>query len=95
MDTPTAAMPSPAPAPRPLTSSTALTWTRMFCPEGTDVWDTVTWERRDSSIVDASGHAVFEQRDVEVPTSWSVTATNVVVSKYFLRHSGGRRGLPR
>ena len=86
MDTPTAAMPSPAPAPRPLTSSTALTWTRMFCPEGTDVWDTVTWERRDSSIVDASGHAVFEQRDVEVPTSWSVTATNVVVSKYFRGH---------
>ena len=88
MDTPTAAMPSPALPPRTLTASTALTWTRMFCPEGVDVWDTVTWERRDSSIVDASGHAVFEQKDVEVPSSWSVTATNVVVSKYFRGHLG-------
>jgi len=26
---------------------------------------------------------VFEQRDVEVPSSWSQTATNVVVQKYF------------
>src|SRR5439155_21970032 len=31
---------------------------------------------------------VFEQRDVEVPRSWSQMATNVVVSKYFRGHLG-------
>ena len=30
-----------------------------------------------------AARAVFEQIDVEVPKTWSQTATNVVVSKYF------------
>ncbi|MDP6933213.1 MAG: vitamin B12-dependent ribonucleotide reductase, partial [Myxococcota bacterium] len=34
------------------------------------------------------GNTVFEQTNVEVPTSWSMTATNVVVSKYFRGHLG-------
>ena len=29
------------------------------------------------------GEVVFEQRDVEIPKSWSQQATNIVVSKYF------------
>ena len=29
------------------------------------------------------GEVVFEQRDVEIPRSWSQQATNIVVSKYF------------
>ena len=47
------------------------------------MWDTVTWEKRTASIGDASGNMVFEQKDIDVPTTWSMTATNVVVSKYF------------
>jgi len=43
----------------------------------------VTWEQRTASIVGEGGKVVFEQRDVEVPSSWSQTATNVVVQKYF------------
>ena len=35
-----------------------------------------------------SGKTVFEQKDVEVPASWSQLATNVVVSKYFRGHVG-------
>jgi len=65
-----------------------LPWTRAFCPDGTAPFDTVTWELRDAVIGDASGNNVFEQRNVEVPTCWSQTATNVVVSKYFRGHLG-------
>jgi hypothetical protein len=31
---------------------------------------------------DAKGNPSFEQKDVEVPKDWSVTATNIVASKY-------------
>ncbi|MAY80612.1 MAG: vitamin B12-dependent ribonucleotide reductase, partial [Deltaproteobacteria bacterium] len=65
-----------------------LTWTRKFAPEDIDVWDTVTWEFRNASIGDSSGNMVFEQNNVEFPTNWSMTATNVVVSKYFRGHLG-------
>jgi len=68
--------------------TTGLTWTQKFCPTGTDVWETTTWEKRNASIGDASGNMVFEQNDIDVPTAWSVTATNVVVSKYFRGHVG-------
>jgi ribonucleoside-diphosphate reductase alpha chain len=43
----------------------------------------IEWERRDAIITNAKGESVFEQRDVEVPASWSLTATNIVASKYF------------
>ena len=65
-----------------------LTWTQHFCPTDVNVWDTVTWEKRTASIGDASGNMVFEQKDIDVPTTWSMTATNVVVSKYFRGHLG-------
>jgi ribonucleoside-diphosphate reductase alpha chain len=69
-------------------ADTGLTWTQKFCPVGTDVWETTTWEKRNASIGDASGNMVFEQSDINVPTPWSMTATNVVVSKYFRGHVG-------
>ena len=74
--------------PLNIEAESGLTWTRKFAPQGSDVWDTVTWEKRDASIGDASGNLVFEQTGIDVPTSWSVTATNVVVSKYFRGHLG-------
>src|SRR5208337_1224381 len=33
-------------------------------------------------ITDAQGNSIFEQKDVEVPKDWSMTATNIVASKY-------------
>ncbi|HYR95872.1 MAG TPA: vitamin B12-dependent ribonucleotide reductase [Candidatus Binatus sp.] len=56
---------------------------RRFVPEGTNPYDTVEWEIRAAVISGESGETVFEQRDVEVPKTWSQLATNVVVSKYF------------
>jgi ribonucleoside-diphosphate reductase alpha chain len=43
----------------------------------------IEWELRTAAITGENGKTVFEQRDVEVPKSWSQTATNVVVQKYF------------
>jgi len=55
-----------------------------FCPEtAADPFDTVEWELRSAHIKDENGGLLFEQKDCEIPASWSQLATNVVVSKYF------------
>ena len=56
---------------------------RHFTRQGTNPFDTVEWEHRDAVISGAEGKIFFEQRGVEFPTTWSQTATNVVVQKYF------------
>lgn len=66
----------------------ALTWGHYFTTAGVDAYDSVSWELRDAVINDATGKPVFEQRNIEVPSTWSQTATNVVVSKYFRGHIG-------
>jgi ribonucleoside-diphosphate reductase alpha chain len=60
-----------------------LTFERYFTTEGVHPYDEIEWETRTASINNEKGEAVFEQKDVEVPADWSMTATNVVVSKYF------------
>ena len=60
-----------------------------FCPvEAADPFDTVQWELRSAAIKDESGGVLFEQRDCEIPASWSQLATNVVVSKYYYGENG-------
>jgi ribonucleoside-diphosphate reductase alpha chain len=56
---------------------------RFFTRQGVDPFDTVEWELRDAVISGADGKVFFEQRGVEFPKTWSQTATNVVVQKYF------------
>ncbi|MCH2172193.1 vitamin B12-dependent ribonucleotide reductase [Myxococcota bacterium] len=65
-----------------------LTIPRYFTRAGEDPFETVEWEIRSAKIADEQGETVFEQKDVEVPKSWSQLATNVVVSKYFRGHVG-------
>ena len=65
-----------------------VTVERYFTRAGEDPFDSVEWELRDASIGDEKGSLVFEQKDVEIPKSWSQLATNVVVSKYFRGHLG-------
>jgi len=65
-----------------------LRFSRRLSTAGVDPFSTVEWERRDAIIQGEGGKAVFEQLDVEFPTSWSQLATNVVVSKYFRGHLG-------
>ncbi len=59
-----------------------LRFNRVFSKAGVSPYDEVQWERRDASISDFSGKPIFFQKDVEVPVDWSVTATNIVASKY-------------
>jgi ribonucleoside-diphosphate reductase alpha chain len=60
-----------------------LTFERFFTRQGVDPFETVEWELRDAVISGADGKVFFEQRGVEFPRTWSQTATNVVVQKYF------------
>ncbi len=67
----------------PTTARTqGLTFSRRFSKEGVSPYDEMTWERRTASITDTKGNTIFEQKDVEVPVDWSMTATNIVASKY-------------
>ena len=59
-----------------------LTFARRFSREGVSPYDEVQWERRTASITDTKGNTIFEQKNVEVPVDWSMTATNIVASKY-------------
>jgi ribonucleoside-diphosphate reductase alpha chain len=59
-----------------------LTFRRLFTKAGVSPYDEVEWERRLAQITDAQGNVIFEQKDVEVPKDWSMTATNIVASKY-------------
>src|SRR5213594_530629 len=67
-----------------------LEFGRYFTREGISPYDTVEWEYRTAAIISESGEVIFEQKNVEVPKSWSMTATNIVASKYF----HGKRGTP-
>jgi len=67
-----------------------LTFTRRFSTEGASPYDDVQWDKRTASITDTKGNSIFEQRDVEVPVDWSMTATNIVASKYL----HGQMGTP-
>jgi ribonucleoside-diphosphate reductase alpha chain len=64
------------------TAPAALTFTRHFSSASISPYDQVQWERRTAVITDFAGKTIFEQKDVEVPVDWSMTATNIVASKY-------------
>ncbi len=61
---------------------TGLQFERFFSRPDVSPYDEIQWERRTASIVDSKGNTIFEQKDVEVPADWSMTATNIVASKY-------------
>src|SRR3954447_21576945 len=78
------------PTPTKTRKAPGLNFRRYFTNAGISPYDTVEWDTRDAVITDASGNAIFEQKNVEVPKDWSVTATNIVASKYL----HGRLGTP-
>jgi ribonucleoside-diphosphate reductase alpha chain len=65
-----------------------LTFERRWTRPGVHPYDEITWEYRTAGISSETGKTVFEQKNVEVPSTWSQLATNVVVSKYFRGHVG-------
>src|ERR1700680_1107716 len=80
----TTAVPSapPANAATPSKKAPGLSFSRFFTKPGVSPYDEIEWEKRTALITDAKGNPIFEQKDVEVPKDWSVTATNIVASKY-------------
>ncbi len=67
-----------------------LSFRRFFTKPGVSPYSEVEWDLRTAQITDAQGNVIFEQKDVEVPKDWSMTATNIVASKYL----HGRLGTP-
>jgi ribonucleoside-diphosphate reductase alpha chain len=69
-------------APAFASRTPGLTFDRHFTRPGISPYDEVVWELRDAIIQDFKGKTIFEQKNVEVPADWSMTATNIVASKY-------------
>src|ERR1700684_2198811 len=63
--------------------TTGLEFHRRFTDGKVAPFDAVEWERRTASVGNDKGQVIFRQENVEVPKSWSQTATNIVTSKYF------------
>jgi ribonucleoside-diphosphate reductase alpha chain len=68
-----------------------LTFRRLFTDGHTPPVDALEWELRTAAITNEKGEVFFEQKDVEVPKGWSMTATNIVAQKYF----HGKAGTPQ
>ena len=60
-----------------------LEFRRVYTDGKVHPFDAVEWERRTAQISNEKGEIIFRQENVEVPKSWSMTATNIVASKYF------------
>ncbi len=78
-------------------AGTGLVFGRYFTDGKKSPFDAVEWEKRTALIANEKGVTIFRQEDVEVPKSWSQTATNIVTSKYFSGKPGtpGREGSVR
>ncbi|MBZ5527138.1 MAG: vitamin B12-dependent ribonucleotide reductase [Acidobacteriia bacterium] len=64
-------------------AQTGMTFRRFFTDGKLAPFDAVEWEQRTALIGNEKGVSIFRQDNVEVPKSWSQTATNIVASKYF------------
>src|SRR5271170_7401635 len=69
----------PVPAKK---TAPGLSFRRLFTKPGVSPYDELEWDLRLAQITDAQGNVIFEQKDVEIPKDWSMTATNIVASKY-------------
>src|SRR5438034_10952255 len=72
--------------------TSGLSFRRFFTKAGISPYDEVEWEKRTASITDSKGGIIFEQKDVEVPKDWSMTATNIVASKSLHGQVGAPEG---
>src|ERR1700757_5246212 len=80
--TTTSASVSTKKAPGHTKTNPGLTFKRFFTKAGVSPYDELEWELRTAQITDSQGGVIFEQQNVEVPKDWSMTATNIVASKY-------------
>jgi ribonucleoside-diphosphate reductase alpha chain len=62
--------------------NSGLKVTRKYTSKG-DPYKGIVWEKRTSKIANPDGSVVFKMDDVEIPSTWSQVATDIMVSKYF------------
>ena len=62
---------------------TGLKIPRRFTKPNLEVFDTVSWETRDSIISDEKGNIISQINGIEVPTGWTQLATDIISYKYF------------
>jgi len=60
-----------------------LTIGRVFSIPETSPYDQIKWTKKTVAITDDRGKTLFEQKDIEVPESWTDLAVKIVASKYF------------
>ena len=65
-----------------MAKNTGLKINRKYTSPG-DPYKDIVWEKRSSKITNPDGSTVFEMNDVEIPSTWSQVATDIMVSKYF------------
>ena len=65
-----------------MAKNSGLKITRKYTSPG-DPYKNIEWEKRNSKITNPDGSVVFEMTDVEIPSTWSQVATDIMVSKYF------------
>jgi ribonucleoside-diphosphate reductase alpha chain len=70
------------------TKKTGIKIDRFFTKDGDDGYSGVKWEKRTASLTGVGGKSIFKQKNIEVPTSWSQTALNIVSQKYFRGQQG-------
>ncbi len=61
----------------------SLPMSRVFTRAGRNPLDDLTYVKTSSRIKDTDGKTVFEMKDIEVPSTWSQLAVDILVSKYF------------
>jgi ribonucleoside-diphosphate reductase alpha chain len=60
-----------------------LQFDRFFSQAQISPYDALEWEKRSALISNEKGEVIFEQKEIEMPSTWSLQASNVVASKYF------------
>ncbi|MGA0408098.1 MAG: hypothetical protein ACO3PR_08400 [Limisphaerales bacterium] len=63
-----------------LKQKSKLTIDQVFSQANQNPFDQIQWDKRVAEITDGKGKIIFRQEGVEVPKSWSMLATNVVLS---------------
>lgn len=67
--------------------SKGLKISRHFTQDGKDVYADIAWEKRSSVITDEKGNLISQITDLEVPSTWTQLATDILAYKY-LRKAG-------
>ena len=79
------------PARRPPSRPYGLKLQRYFTAPGDDGFANVEWELRTAAITGENGKMVFEQKDVEVPKSWTPDRDQRRRPEVLPRHRSARR----